>query len=185
MGLFLNDPGVLVGDRLTANTSVTNTTTETTLYTLTIPPDTLQTNRKLRLEAQLAVSDAPTTLSSRTLTLRMKYGAVTIATGTMLTSDSDGASVNAIGTSVGYVLMALLTADGSTAAQIAHMAVIGPGIYSGLNGALLGSFSTTTTARGAGAVDSTLEKALAITAQWSQAGSGRTVTIEAATVELV
>jgi len=33
-------------------------------------------------------------------------------------------------------------------------------------------------------VDSTLEKALAITAQWSQAASGRTVTIEAATVEL-
>ena len=184
-GVFLNDPGVLVGARLTANTSVTNTTTETTLFTLNIPADTLQTDRKLRFEAQLAVSDSVDTATSRTLTLRLKFGTVTIATGRLQTSDSDGVSVNAIGNSVGYVLTALLTADGSTASQIGHIAIGGPVAYSGLTGKVLGALSTATTGRGTGGVDSTAEKAFAITAQWSEAVSGRTVTIEAATLELV
>ena len=122
-GVFLNDPGVLVGARLTGNASATNTGVETTLFTLNIPADTLQTDRKLRFEAHLAVSDPATTLTSRTLTLRLKYGTVTIATGTLQTSDSDGASVNGIGSSLGYVLTALLTADGSTASQIGHIAI--------------------------------------------------------------
>jgi hypothetical protein len=184
-GQFLNDPGVIVGARLTANTSVTNTATETTLFTLNIPADTLQSDRKLRFEAHLAISDPATTLTSRTLTLRLKFGTVTIATGTLQTSDSDGASVNAIGSSVGYILTAFLTADGSTGSQIGHIAISGPVAYSGLTGRVLGGFSTATTGRGTGSVDATAEKAFAITAQWSEAGSGRTVTIEAATLELV
>jgi hypothetical protein len=104
---------------------VTNTGTETTLFTLNIPADTLQTDRKLRFEAHLAVSDPATTLTSRTLTLRLKYATVTIATGTLQTSDSDGASVNAIGSNGGYVLTALLTADGATASQIGHSQSVG------------------------------------------------------------
>jgi hypothetical protein len=86
---------------------------------------------------------------------------------------------------VGYVLTALLTADGSTASQIGHIAISGPVAYSSLTGRVLGAFSTATTGHGAGSVDSTAEKAFAITAQWSEALSGRTVTIEAATLELV
>ena len=81
------------------------------------------------------------------------------------------------------MLTALLTADGSTASQIGHIAISGPVAYSSLTGKVLGAFSTATTGRGTGSVDSTAEKAFTITAQWSEIG--RTVTIEAATLELV
>lgn len=186
-GERLNDPGVIVGDRVTTNVSVTNTVTDTSLYSRFITPNLLETERTLMLVAQCLITDTAATLANRTATIRLKYGATTIATGTLRTASTDGATVVSIGTSIGYVLTALLSADGTSGTQVGHLTIAGPMFLGNpiLGGILVGAFGTTTTARGAGTVDSTLQKLLDLSVQWSEASTLLIFTIESARLVLL
>ena len=62
-------------DKVTANTTVTNTTAETTLYSFSVPGGTLGTNNVLRLTIQITDLDVP---NGASVTLRFKYGGTTL-----------------------------------------------------------------------------------------------------------
>lgn len=78
-GLSVNGFNVpIVLSRLTTPVDVVNTTTETTLFTYTVPAGIMSTNRRLRLELggdYLNNSGLPVTTSE---TLRIKFGGTTI-----------------------------------------------------------------------------------------------------------
>lgn len=160
-------------DRVTANTTVGNTGVETTIYTKSIPGGTLGTNVRLRLTLQCQV-DTDLVVGGGA-TIRLKYGATTLATMTQLVNDG----VTDYPPATAYILEFWLSGDGATNAQIGHArGTIQPASITTTN--LIDALRQ---ARGTSSEDSTLAKTLVITFQWGSAGVSNTITMEHAILE--
>jgi hypothetical protein len=171
-------------DKVTADTTVGNTGTETTIYTKSIVGGTLSTNNALRLTMQMKISlDSDVSLGShQSLALRFKYGATTLVTDTI----SGPATGSAI-TNKGLILVVDLSADGATNAQLLHErgqleAIVGsagagnPGFND-----LVGM--TSNVKFGTAAEDSTAAKTLLVSAQWTNNSASGSVTMQYAKLE--
>lgn len=124
---------------VTSPTSVSNTTSETTLYTFSIPGGTLGTNRMLLLRTFMT-----STHFNAAGTLRFKYGATTLVT----LSFPSTAGVRT------YMIDLMLRANGATNAQVALGCIFG---------------SMTAGASGTANEDSTANRNLVMTWQYSAA----------------
>jgi hypothetical protein len=155
-------------DRVSANVTVGNTTSETDLYSFSVPGGTLSTDRRLRLTLFCRNTDD----FSANSTLRLKYGATTLVT---LTASGAGA-LTAAHTRITYEL----TGDGATNAQVAQgFYQVGP--TAGGNGALTQDWIM----RGTSAIDSTSAQTLAVSWQWSLGSAGNSFVMESAILEVL
>lgn len=95
-------------DRDGTNYSADNTTTETTVYTHSVPANTIGTNKLLHIKmtGRYKQGDAAT----RTETFRLKFGTTTVAVAHKDVPDTDNY--------IGYVGNFYLVGDGSTSAQL-------------------------------------------------------------------
>ena len=96
----------LIGKNITTQT-VNGTTTETTLYTVSIPANTIGTTDGFHFKAIISSFNSNATGDS--ITLRAKYGATTVLTNVIPTSNTD---INGSGVWEGYIF-----ANGSTSSQ--------------------------------------------------------------------
>lgn len=149
-------------DKVTANTTVTNTTAETTLYSFSVPGGTLGTNNVLRLTIQITDLDLP---DGASVTLRFKYG------GTTLTSvdpfNESGSGMN----NRQALITVIIAADGTTNAQLGSVFFqatqdFGPYVRQGTS-----------------AIDSTAAQTLAVTVDWDVSSTGRSITLGQAILE--
>jgi hypothetical protein len=103
--------GVSILDRVTTDTTVTNTASETSVYSFSVPGGTLATNIALRLTIFATYTNSSG--STDTFTVRLKYGATTV--GTVQMDLGSGATV------FQSPISAMLMADGATNAQLASL----------------------------------------------------------------
>lgn len=201
---FLRDDGVLavppgggggggsdaVLDRNTSAVTVANTVIQTSVYAFNVLGGTLATNKRLRLTLLGIITDTNAAVTQRSLTLRAKYGATTVATLTLATAltGSDGLCppstilIASTGANVGFGVTFDLAALGTAAAQQGLLEVSTPSIVAFAGGVLSippGSV------QGAAAEDSTADKTLTVTVQWSAANAANTCTVKYAALELL
>jgi len=169
--------GVVVVNRDVTMNEVTNTTTETTVYTFTVPGATLGTTKALRLT--LIGDHYNNDGADRTLTIRVKYGATTILSGVFTVTSVGGTNRLAI---LGEVM---LVAANSATAQVASgdflasnqgaaggtMSVSGETIMTGINNAV--------------AEDSANALALTVTVQHGVASGNVNFRLHSAVLELM
>jgi hypothetical protein len=167
-------------DRVATDTTVTNTTTETTLYSKTIPANTLSTNKRLRLVLQMSWGRSGSSSALRQVQLRFKYGGTTMATPGVIVVDNGGVSIGI----VPGVMEFLISADGATNAQIAHLVMHGTVLIGAAAGNLETSPVIVAVVSGGAAVDSTAAQDLVVTAQWNAADSS-TITVQHAVLEVL
>jgi hypothetical protein len=159
--------GVIVLDQTATDVTVGNTTTETTVYSKSIPGGTLGTVGKLRLTIHWRQKNHAGG-DGISLTVRYKFGATTL-----ITENTGDINMTAFGdqTSI-FELMA----DTATNTQLAKS------LHIGINNGVASLF----TARGPASEDSTAAKTLAVTFQWSAAGgANQSAVMEHATLEQV
>lgn len=160
---------VQVLDRVTANTTVTNTVTETTVYTKQIDANKLSTNKRLRL---VLVGTLGIQAASVSLAFRCKYGATTLITYTNATTTTDGSP---------FQLEFLLSADGATNAQLGNFHFF-HAVSTGVQDV---STAEHTIGRGTAAIDSTANQNLVVTVQYGGASAGESFVMEHAVLELL
>ena len=154
--------GVTALDKVTSNVNVGNTTTETVIYSKSIPGGTLGTNNLLRLtllsKAQNGYEDESGFFGS--VTVRLKYGATT------LLIIIGGWNPRSTTTYMPRSWQFVLAGDGATNAQL--------------------TWCTSWLARGTSAEDSTVAKTFQVTAQWDGAyGAAQSFVLEYAMIELL
>jgi hypothetical protein len=166
-------------NKVTTNTSIPDTTTaETTLYSFTIPGGTLGTNNTVRLTLRGTVSISDGYYPIR---MRIKYGATTLATETILgTSDWPAA----------WQLVVELSGDGAANSQLMHavgmirnLSAVPEGEQAVQWGSNRGE--AIRVMRGTSAIDSNTAQSLLVTGQWMYypAGAGQSITVEYAMLE--
>jgi hypothetical protein len=180
--------GVVVKDTVTATTTVTNTITETTIYTSSRTNE-LGTTGAYRLTILGTIKDTTADTVQRTMTIRLKLGASTIATLALITTEVNGACPivgQSIGGPVGYSIVAEIANLGATNSQFGLVS------YQGLQVILVPAAATSVTAKtkdvtasGTSAVDTTAAQAVAVSVQWSNANANRTLTLNSAKLELM
>lgn len=160
--------GANVLNRVTATTDVVNTVAETTLYTFTVPGGSLSTNKVLRL---IVIGDVLyNNVNTDTATLRVKYGATTVL-------NSGAVDLGALqATRANYQFTVWLQGMGATNSQ---RGFFGAADEDGSTAHPIRSFVT-----GTAAEDSTVNKDLVITIQWSAASVNNSYRLLAATLEL-
>lgn len=149
-----------VPNKVTANTTVTNTTVETTLYTFSVPGGTLSTDNTLRLTLFGSLDGVA---GSSNITIRLKYGAATLTTAVF----SRG------GSNQGFELVAHLSGDGTTSAQAGSLRFQAGENVSGV----------TVSNGGTSAIDSTAAQNIVVTVQWVEAQAGNNITLRYAILE--
>jgi len=154
-------------DKVTANTSVTNTAPETTLYSFSTAGGTFSTNNVLRLTIQITDLDMS---DGASCVLRFKYGGITLGSITVGNGDPDTGNIsNAMA-----LITFIIAADGATNTQVgtAQLYVNNSslGIGSGLG-------------QGTSAVDSSVAQTLSVTADWSSASTSNSITLGQAVLE--
>jgi hypothetical protein len=160
--------GTQVTDKVTADTTVTNTVVETAVYTKSISGGVIGTNSRIRLT--LAGSIVNSSGTNRDLTIRLKYGATTLATAAVDVRNGITAG--------GAEIIAYLSADGATDAQHGLIrALSAGGSSSGRDRAAAGS--------GTAAEDSTGALNLVVTVQWAAASTNLTYVMRHAVAELL
>lgn len=155
-----------------ATTSISNSTTETTLFTYSIPADTLGTNHAIRLNSPIQAIN--TTGGAVNLTLRVKFGATTLITAVV-------SILNAAG---GYRIdiKGLIFAKGATNAQVSRILF---GVHSATTDGTAGVSQDTSATYESVAEDSTVSKDLVITAQWASASVNATAYCNNSIVEIL
>ena len=160
-----------VYDRVTANTQVNSSVTETTIYSKAIAAGDLSTNKRLRLQLQCSMQIK----AGEDITLRLKYGATTLATAFI--------ENNGVGdvTTMGAIVTALLSADGSATAQVGNIAFPAvAGFGATINEDLVATSGMgTATENSAGALN------LIITAQHSANNAAQEINMQHALLELL
>lgn len=150
--------GVGVLNQTAVDVTVGNVTTETTVYTFSIPANTLGTSKLLRLILHNTAKQH--VAGTGTITWRLKYGATTLITA----AGYDPNSTAAISSRYTFEVMG----HAATNIQLGNF------------------FDGGSTARGTAAEDSTAAKTLSITAEWSTTGgANQLITMEHATLEIV
>ena len=147
--------------------TVSGTAAETSIYSYSVPANTLSTDKVLRLT--MVGTYLNNSGANRTVTLRLKYGATTLfsrVTGNVAASATTGS----------FSAVCYLAAANSTSAQngACHFHVF--------SGATLTQFLA---AGGSSAIDSTSSQDLVVTAQHSNASASINLTIRSANLELV
>ena len=162
----------LVGSN-TADVTVGNTISETTLYTETIAADTLGTDGVVR--GTIFVSDFDLAdISSPSFIMRFKYGATTLVTVTIVNAAS-GALTNMTGT-IDFAIMG----SGATGTQEGWIKIdVSENEVSATNAEANGAGT------GTSAEDSTGALALTVTADWSNAAVANTITISSGYMEII
>jgi len=160
-------------DRDVTVNEVVNTITETTVYSFSVPANTLSTNRSLRLSM---IGDVlSNTGIARNLTIRVKFGATTIFTR------SDGFSDSA--TRYGHALRLSLSAANATNAQVSE-GTWTPKTSVGVTGEVSGA-NRWTGMHTSIAEDSTLAQTLAITFELSAASASLSARCHTVLLELI
>jgi hypothetical protein len=176
----INDDGTLHGcarllDKSTTAQDVTNTVTETSVYSYSVPGNTLGTSNGLRL-VLTGLSHVDT--SSATVTVRVKFGGTTFATAVLnLTATHNG----------GYKIEVLLNANGATNSQRAVVVSQFFNLGASETVAVLtqGSSTVGIAYHDALTVDTTTAQTLTVTVQWSSALSTNHFRRWSATTELL
>jgi hypothetical protein len=177
------DPGFLKSSKklniATSSVSVSASTTETTLFSTTIAGGTLGTNNAVKIEVFLGAISLDT---AATLLLRLKYGATTIVDKTI---NPGGGSAGAIDISR-MVITGYLVANGATNAQKGAL------LFAGGDGTAEDDASANTNGEkvigGSNATateDSTTDKTLSLTAQYSTANANNALTAEFSLITLI
>jgi hypothetical protein len=154
----------------TSDATCANTTTETTLTstgvgTLTLPANFFVSGKTIKLQAYGFHSST----SGATLTIRVKLGSTTILTAT----GSSGTDTNAV------IIMDTMITCRTTGAS---GTVAGQGVYSEMgNSPNFRQMVNTSTVT----VDTTASQAITMTAQWSAAAAGRTITVTNLSVQVL
>jgi hypothetical protein len=138
-------------DRSRPNITVTNTATETDVYTVTIPANTLGTTGRVRLE--LLGAKLKNGGGADAHTMKVYYGATNIISALGLPAVSDDST-----TLKSVRLIVDLSANGATNAQICHAT-----IYSQTNNTGASAFASR---RGTATEDATASKVLKVS--WTQ-----------------
>lgn len=143
----------------TTNVSVTNTTTETTLLTCSIPANALGTaNTMLVVMLGEIVNNATVT---NAVTFRLKYGVTTV------TSIDANINITGLNGTRPIAMHFYLAGDGTTSAQRGHYGSI----------VKAGAQIENIHGQGSGSEDSTVVKDLVVTFQWDVANAGLTYTM--------
>lgn len=119
-------------DRDSTTVSVNTTTTETTVYSFSIPADTMGTNKLIQLK--MGGTFKNNSGGTRNVTARFKYGSTTFA--------SPVRGVGGPNTAVGFVGNFFMVADGSTSSQRAWFDLKWEGGSSGHLGLIGGGTSS-------------------------------------------
>lgn len=154
-------------DTSSSNVTVTNTATETTIYTYSVPANTLGTNRALRFT--LNGTYLNNSAANRTVTVRVKYGATTILTKvspTIPTSATTGS----------FAIEGFVAAQNSASIQTGYMWVS----FEGGD-----DITRWVDDKGSAAEDSTGALNLVVTVQLSSATATQTIVQRFATLELL
>jgi len=165
---YFTNPGsrlaaVMSNGVITANTAVTNTTTETEIYTRTSPANELHEDEVYRLHMLAAYSNAA---ASDDFTIRVKLNGVTIHTVNRL-----GGNVTDVGFEV--LLTTTIRTDGASGTYISSInATDDTDSY---------TRSTTSTA----AIDTTTTNTFSMTVQWDNAKAGNVFTATQGYIELI
>lgn len=172
-------------NKVTADTTVGNTVTETTVYTFSVGGGTLSTANALRLSLVGIVQGQTAIAAVQSLTIRLKYGVTTVATATFIAANGDGTDYTQLPANSALNIIADLRADGATNAQVGMLSTASP--FTHIRGSTVdyqaGYLSTTTTASGTAAIDSTAAANLVITVAWSVAATTNTYTMRHAILE--
>jgi len=160
-------------NKVTTNTTiVSNVTTETNLYSFSVPGGTLSTNNTLRLTLRGTFLSNE---SGNNMTLRIKYGATTLS--------SAFAIINGwFGSAAAWVLVVELSGDGVTNSQIMHG--VGAIDYVSCTECqstvwINNADNNVMTKRGVSSVDSTVAQNLVVTGKWSSnGGTSANITLE-------
>jgi len=154
--------------------TVGNSTTETTLFDVSIPANTLLTGKAIKFKAFLSNFS----MAAANATLKLKYGATTIATATVTTNvDFSGAK----GFIEGY-----LVADGASSAQKGMvMFLASDSAGESAADASVGFDKIMGWGNGSGVEDATGALTLSITWQWGSQEVGSTITAEFWVVEKI
>jgi hypothetical protein len=156
-----------------------NSTTETTLFDVSIPGGTLGTNNAIKFKIYISDFDIIGTNEANFL---LKYGATTIATLNIANSSGNDVT-NAKGTIEGY-----LVADGATNAQKGYIQLIASPTSATVETATNLTVLITKlmgTVNGTATEDSTADKTLAVSLDWNNASSSNSLTAEFWVVELI
>lgn len=155
-------------DRANSDTTVGNTTTETTLYSKSVTANDLAATGGLRLT--MTGTWLNNSGSGKTLTLRVKFGATTIFSyGFTLSSNS----------STGRFEIGVTLFNTATNAQVAN--IVAQYFRGGGSTTLVDGYRNKTTA----AEDTTASKTLSVTVQWDAAHANATTTKEMAFLEIL
>ena len=157
-------------DKVTANTTVTTTTTETNIYSKAIPANTIGTDGMLRLT--IRISDLDITANDN-LVLRFKLGTTTMCTIT-ITADGCVSTTNAT-----VMLQFLIQGDGATNAQGGMAWIRG----TGMDGSATEINTSAGFAHGTAAEDSTGALNMIVTADFSSANAADSITLANAILE--
>jgi hypothetical protein len=173
--IYANEAGVnqsLSGTLFTqtADATCANTTTETTLTstgvgTLTLPANFFVAGKTIKLLAYGFHSST----SGATVTIRVKLGSTTILTAT----GASGSDTNA-----GIIMDTVITCRTTGASGT----VAGQGVYTEIGNTPNFRQMTNTAAV---TVDTTASQAITMTAQWSAASAGRTITVTNLSVQVL
>ena len=161
-------------NKVTTNTAIaSNVTTETNLYSFSVPGGTLSTNNTLRLTLRGTFLSNE---SGNNMTLRIKYGATTLSSAFAIKNGWFGAAAAA------WVLVVELSGDGATNSQIMHG--IGAIDYVSCTECastvwLNNADNNVMTKRGVSSVDSTVAQDLVVTGKWNtNSGTSANITLE-------
>lgn len=163
-------------DRDVTTTDVVSTNAETTIYTYTVPGNTLSTNKFLRIT--MIADELNNTGGGENLTLKLKYGATTVIT----------TGATSIGTDASRRLVqfeAILGAFNATGSQVAWAAFRNPAGGASGTMAAFGGSAVILEGMGTASEDSTADKALAITVQWATSSANLSFRPKIVQVELI
>ena len=173
-GVEYTNAGSQVLDRMTTPVTVGNTTTETVIVSYEDPGGLLDVDRLMRWTLVGTITDSA--LDAATVVVfRFKYGATTVITFNVTTDD--GATT--IGSAQAFRVVFELWSAGTTSSQLGMLT----GLYPSLTSA--GITGTTIIQRGTAAIDSESPQTLQVTADWGAAAAAATMTLSAATLELL
>lgn len=164
--------------------AISSTTTETTLVSQNIVGGTLSTGNGVRVRLFFSALNITAT---QTCTIRFKYGATTMLTITPATDGTFGAATNYSGF-IDYILLASgATGTQNVAGTMSLGTLTGGAFRIGNAGGTQTGFSSgnTYSAQGTASEDSTADKTLAITAQFSNSGASDNLTMSLALVESI
>ena len=164
--------------------AISSTTTETTLVSQNIVGGTLSTDNGVRVRLFFSALNLT---STQTCAIRFKYGATTMLTITPATDGTFGAATNYSGF-IDYILLASgATGTQNVAGTMSLGTLTGGAFRIGNAGGTQTGFSSgnTYSAQGTASEDSTADKTLAITAQFSNSGASDNLTMSLALVESI